>query len=254
MFKSQLKENASSNAKEPRTVEARGGTSESVTKSKEKEEHMNTDIVKTAKDDENAELVKEVQNLIVKINNVNQNRSWPEYYVDLMSDDLLKRYGRSCLEEVTGLVLKQPSAAAELSERFTNILYEFNERYFGWLHFIRKVDVRYELADYVRKAPYIDKDGTLVLPAASEPVMVERLLGDMVLIGARCDCWECFMNESNRVFLAGAPMSANPNMRELSAEEFIAKATREPMTEEEHDAQLRQQSIAARQAKGPELN
>jgi hypothetical protein len=43
-------------------------------------------------------------------------------------------------------------------------------------------------------------------------------------------------------------------MRHVSAEEFIAKSTREPMTAEEHDAQVRQESIAARQARGPELN
>ncbi len=202
---------------------------------------------------ENAELVTEVQKLIVQINNLLSHRDDPEYYVDLMSDDLVKRYGRQRLEEATGLVLGKPSTALELSERFTNFLRQFNERYFGWLNFIHKVDVRYELGDHVRRAPHIHDD-ILVLPAASEPVMVESLLEDMVLLGARCDCWECYLNESNRVFLAGAPMRVDPEMRHVSAEEFIAKSTREPMTAEEHDAQVRQESIAARQARGPELN
>lgn len=76
------------------------------------------------------------------------------------------------------------------------------------------------------------------IPASSESILVERILEEMVQKTAGRDCWDCYLRESNRVHLAGAPMTVDPSMRHLSADEFISKATREPMTEEERLDQL----------------
>jgi hypothetical protein len=52
-------------------------------------------------------LIIELQKLIVKINNLVQHIDEPEYLVDLVSDDLLKQYGRERIEEAARVVLEE---------------------------------------------------------------------------------------------------------------------------------------------------
>jgi hypothetical protein len=186
---------------------------------------------------EKLNLIIELQKLIVKINNLVQHIDEPEYLVDLVSDDLLKQYGRERIEEAARIVMKE-CVSQELSEKFTRLTRQFDERYFGAPPLSpMKVEVRYNVdrAASTNRCTIQSGADVIELPASSEAVMVERLLEEMLRLTVGRDCWECYKDASNRLYYDGAPIKVEPEMRHLSAEEFIAKATREPVRlEEEH--------------------
>jgi hypothetical protein len=198
-------------------------------------------------------LIIELQKLIVKINNLVQHIDEPEYLVDLVSDDLLKQYGRERIEEAARVVLKE-CISQELSEKFTKLMRQLDERHFGAPPLSPlKVEVRYNIdrAASTNMCTIRSGDGVIELPASSEAVMVERLLEEMLRLTVGRGCWECYVNGSNRLYFDGAPMKVEPEMRHLSAEEFIAKATREPIRQgEEHGKLLLPQNPPAERAVG----
>ena len=177
------------------------------------------------------DLVTEIQRTVVKINDLLQHKGEAEYLVDLMSDEVIKRYGRERAVEAARIVLKE-SVSQELSKKFTDLWRMFDERYFsGWLLSGLKVHVRY----VIDGGPIYDGGAgpsVVHIPASSEPTLVARMLEEMIQHTVGRDCWECYRKESNRVHCAGAPMKVEPNMRHLSAEQFVAAATREPTTKE----------------------
>ena len=185
---------------------------------------------------QNAEAVAEVQNLIRKINNLLRHGpdkyQHPEYYVDLMGDELIKSYGRECLEAAVHQVVKRSSEVmTELSTKFTALLKTFNELYFNNNPRLRGVSV--EVGYWVGWPAVWTVGGSEIrLVASSEAIMVRQLLGAMAeWVHPEAD--PCYIKE---MYLdeAGAPIWVEPAMRGLSAEQFIAAATREPMTNEEY--------------------
>jgi hypothetical protein len=209
---------------------------------------MATSQVKTeSKPEKTLDLVTEIQRTVIKINDLLQHRGEAEYVVDLMNDAAIKRYGRERAIEAARSVLKE-SVSQELSIKCTDLWRKFDERYLsGWLLSGHTVQVRY----VIDGGPIHDgwSDNSVVhIPASSEPVLVERILEEMIQRTVGRDCWECYRKESNRVYLAGAPMSVEPNMRHLPAEEFIAAATREPSTEEEYMRLIGKNPPAEREA------
>ena len=189
---------------------------------------------------EKLNLVIELQKLIVKINNFVQHIDEPAYLVDLVSDDLLKQYGRERIEEAARIVMRE-CISEELSEKFTKLMREFDEQYFGAPPLSPlKVEVRYHIdrAASTNMCTIRSGDGVIELPASSEAIMVERLLEEMLRLTVGRGCWDCYVNESNRLYFDGAPLKVEPEMRHLSAEEFIAKAMRESITPEEEYKKL----------------
>ena len=90
----------------------------------------------TSTTNQNAEAVAEVQNLIRKINNLLRHGpdqyQHPEYYTDLLGDEVINRYGKEYLEAAVRQVLKTSSEhMTELSTKFTALLKTFNEMYFS---------------------------------------------------------------------------------------------------------------------------
>jgi hypothetical protein len=211
---------------------------------------MATSQVKTeSKPEKTLDLVSEIQRTIVKINDLLVHKGEAEYVVDLMNDNVIKRYGRERAVEAARTVLKE-SVSQELSNKCTDLWRKFDERYFsGWLLSGHKVQVRYILDGGPIYNVWSD-DSVVHLPASSEPVLVQRMLEEMIQHTVGRDCRECYRKESNRVHYKGAPMSVEPNMRHLSAEEFIAAATREPTTEEEEHRKLLLQNPPAEKAAG----
>jgi hypothetical protein len=194
---------------------------------------MTTEQVKTESrattTEKTLDLVTEIQRTVVKINDLLQHKGEAEYLVDLMSDERAVEAARIVLKE---------SVSQELSKKYTDLWRMFDERYFsGWLLSSDKVQVRY----VIDGGPIYDGGSgpsVVHIPASSEPTLVERMLDEMIQRTVGRDCWECYRKESNRVHFEGAPMSVEPKMRHLSAEEFIAAATREPTTEEEYMRRL----------------
>lgn len=182
------------------------------------------------KTNQNDEAVTEVQKLIVKINNLLQHKDEAEYLVDLMPAEVIKRFGRERVVEAAQIVLKEP-VSPELSEKFSKLWQEIGEHYFD--HLVAsayEVEVKYVIDD----GP-LHYNGVVHIPASSEPIIVERMLDEMIPRSTPYsgrDCEECYRTESNRAYIAGAPMSVKPEQRHLSAEQFIAAATREPTLEE----------------------
>jgi hypothetical protein len=190
----------------------------------------------TATDIENGEVVTAVQNLFVKINNLLQHRHQPEYYVDLMSDEVVNRFGRECIEKATEQMLQGlPKPIRGLSKKFTDLVETLDKRYFGgWLFSDTRVDVVCRVAIDNRNFNFSTGNSVIQIPLSSEAIMVERLLEEMVFVISPQSGHECEFDVSNQVYLEGAPVGVDPSMRHLSAEEFIAAATREPTTVEEH--------------------
>lgn len=185
---------------------------------------------------QNTEAVAEVQNLIRKINNLLRHGpdqyQHPEYYVDLMGDDVINRYGRESLEAAVRQVVKTSSEhMTELSTKFTALLKTFNEMYFNNNPRLRGVSVE---AGYWVGWPAVWSVGgsEIRLVASSEAIMVRQLLAAMAEWVYPADD-PCYIKEMH-LDQAGAPVWVEPNMRHLSAEEFIAAATREPKTDEEY--------------------
>jgi hypothetical protein len=195
---------------------------------------MNTNIVKTDTKNENDELVIEVQRFVANINNLMQHRREPQFYVDLMNPDVVERCGRERLEKAVLRFLRGTrQASPELSEKFTKLWHEFNRLYFSGNRSMHNfsVEIINEIASDRRF-----KSGTrsvIEIPVSSEAVMVDRLLGEMVKFVADNATYEAEKNESNRLFFEGAPVLWKPDMRHFPAEEFIAYATRKPMTPEQ---------------------
>jgi hypothetical protein len=195
----------------------------------------------TNTNNENAEVMAEVQKLIVKINNLLQYRHLPEYYVDLMSDEVVNRFGRERLEKATDQMLRgKPKLMPGLSTKFTDLVGKFDKRYLGgWLFSNTRVDVVCRVASDSRYLNFSTRDSVIEIPLSSEAIIVARLLEEMVFVISPHGGDECEFDVSNQIYLEGAPMRVDPSMRHLSADEFIAAATREPTTAEEADRLIR---------------
>jgi hypothetical protein len=159
-----------------------------------------------------------------------------------MTDDVVNRFGRERLEQATEQMLRgMPKPVPGLSKKFTDLVEKFDKRYFGgWLFSDTRVDVVCHVASDNRNFNFSPGDSVIQIPLSSEAIMVERLLEEMVYVVSPEGDDECdFDGVSNQVYLEGAPVRVDPSMRHLSAEEFIAAATREPTTEEEYMRRLR---------------
>jgi hypothetical protein len=206
----------------------------------------------TITNNDDAEIVTEVQNLIVKINNLLWRHCEPEYLVDLMSDELIARYGRERLEEVAGEMMKNPIEAPELSRKFTELWRPLLDRFWnGYPPFGYKVEVRYEI-DRPDFGQRFDNKAILAVPASGEPIIVDRMLDKMSSLREGIRSANAWIDDANDRFCAGEPQ-LEPGMRRLSAEEYIAKASREPITPQQWRAQQLQLAQAA-QVGGAELN
>ncbi len=184
-----------------------------------------------------AEIVAEVKNLIVKINNLLSHRGEAAYFVDLMSDELIARYGRERLEEAAGEILGTEDP--ELSKKFTELWYPLLDRFLdGYPPFGYKVEVRYDI-DRHNFEERFDNKAIFAVPASAEPIVVDRMLRKMSELREGIRAANADVHAANKLFFAGAPDLA-PDMRHVSAEEYLAKASREPITEEEWDRRLRE--------------
>ncbi len=177
----------------------------------------------------NGGAVVEAQKLVVKINNLLRNGAdpdyHPEYFLDLMGEEVVQRFGREQLEEAVRQVTKADDPLAELSAKFTTLARKFNELYFDDDPRLRelRVEVRYWLG-----WPPIETTGggEIAIVASCEPVMVRQLLTAMAFhIDQEFD--PCHFNE---LYLnaAGAPIWVEPSQRHLPTEEFVTAATHEP--------------------------
>jgi hypothetical protein len=173
--------------------------------------------------------VAEAQRLIRNINNLLRagscgKNSHPEYYVDLMDDDVVQQLGRERLEQAVREVVQEPEPVVELSSKYTELLKKFNHLYFDDDPRLRNVcvEVRYWLGWPPTETT---GGGEIRLVASSEAVMVRQLLKAMQFYIDQYD-----PIDMNQLYLreVGAPISVRPEFRHLSAEEFIAQATREP--------------------------
>lgn len=186
-----------------------------------------------------AEMLAIVQNLIVKINNLVQHVEEPEYLVDLMPAELIQKYGREQLENTAGMLIGEGTSEG-LSKKFSTLLQRFAEQYFG-----ERVELFAPLT--VRARYRIDRRAAtnfcwrennkmiLELPVSSESVMVERLVEEMLhrsiegIDRGTYTGFDPYMDESNRLYEKAAPMCVYPETRWLSAEEFIATYKVRPM-------------------------
>jgi uncharacterized protein (DUF2164 family) len=129
--------------------------------------------------EETLDLVTEIQRTVVKINDLLVHKGEAEYVVDLMSDEVIKRYGRDRAIEAARTVLKE-SVSQELSKKCTDLWRTLDDRYFsGWLLSGHKVQVRY----VIDGGPIynVSSDQSVVhIPASSEPVLVARMLEEMI--------------------------------------------------------------------------
>jgi hypothetical protein len=209
-------------------VNGSGNDSNSNMEFKQSMEIVKTDNM-AKKSTDNADAVAEVQNLVVRINNLFRNGAdinyHPEYYVDLLGHEAVQRYGRGRLEQAARQVTQADEPLAELSTKFTALLKKFNELYFDDDPRLR--DVRVEVRYWVGWPPIITTGGgEISLVASCEAVLVRQLLAAMAFyIDQEPD--PCNLNEMY-LYDAGAPIFFEPKMRHLSAKEFIAAATREP--------------------------
>jgi hypothetical protein len=219
-------------------VNGSGKDSNSNLELKESMEIVKTDNM-TNKSSDIADAVAEVKNLISKINNLLRHGpdlyQDPEYYIDLMDDEVIKRHGRECLEAAVRQVVKKSSEClAELSTKFT-ASETFDELYFNYNPRLRGVSV--EVGYWVGWPTVWCVGGSEIrLVASSEAIMVRQLLAAMAeWVHPEAD--PCYIKE---MYLeqAGAPIWVEPAMRDLSAEQFIAAATHEPMTDEEYMKKL----------------
>lgn len=185
------------------------------------------------------ELVTEIRKRFTKVNDYIQHPT-ADYFVDLMDQDLIQVYGRERIKEVVHDAFANHCDARPnsygvpyLSFKLTACFGEFNKKYFDGklpykVHVLNQMDSHFRTAEIWREACVIQ------ILAASEAIMVMRLLAEMARI-ASCDdgygeAWEVEMARLDR---AGAPvvMYANTlppevNARELIAEDFIKLATR----------------------------
>jgi hypothetical protein len=201
-----------------------------------------------------SEVVEAIRSTLIRINDFLGDYN-PVNFVDILAafgenDDLMQKYAREHLEDVAGRLYRigERPVLADLSEKFTKLAADFNRRYFQWwLLEGLKVEVVYDVvwpSDEHRR-----KDGVISLSVSSEPTMVARIIDAMIVRKVGVGCWDCFLRESNRIYLEGAPMNVSAEMRHLSAEEFIAKETREPITEEEHSAKMAPQGCGEARAR-----
>lgn len=71
-----------------------------------------------------ADLISDIQKLIVKINDLLQHPDEAEYLVDLLPEEVIKRYGRERAVEAARVILKN-SVSKELSDKCTEIWRDF---------------------------------------------------------------------------------------------------------------------------------
>ena len=177
------------------------------------------------------DLITEIQRVIVKVNDLLKHKDEAEYLLDLIPSEVIKCFGRERVVEAARIVLKE-SVSQDLSEKFSALWKEFGQRYFdSFLMSFYRVEIRY----MIEGGPIYDRSysglSLVELPASSEPILVERMLEEMMRRNVPYsdgECFECYRWESNRLCTAGAPMSVKPDQRQLSAEEFVSKTTREP--------------------------
>jgi vacuolar-type H+-ATPase subunit E/Vma4 len=181
------------------------------------------------------ELVKAIQDLITKVNDLVQHIDEPEYLVDLMPEHLVQQFGQERITETARAVLKK-GVSKGLSKKFSALLHKLAERHFGSIGAEMfspfKVSVRYRI-DRTASTNMCRADGyetVLEIPASSESVMVERLVEELLFQTVGPSCFDVYLNESNRLYSENAPMTVHPETRNLSAEEFIATYKQKPRT------------------------
>lgn len=76
------------------------------------------------------EVLAQVRTFIAKMNNFLSHRNAPEYFVDLIGDEIVNRFGRNALEEASRQVFQQAEELPELSNKFTALLQMFNPTVF----------------------------------------------------------------------------------------------------------------------------
>ena len=171
---------------------------------------------------ENAQLTGEVRKLIDRINNLihsgGERFYYPDYCVDLMSDHLVQRFGRECLEEAVRQVIEASDATVELSTKYTALCQTFNERYFG--NDPRLKNVRVEIRYSIGLPPIETTPGEIFLFAGCEAVMVRQLIERMASYVGQIDPGVI----DKYLDAIGAPVWVQAQDRHLSAEEFIAEA------------------------------
>jgi hypothetical protein len=181
---------------------------------------------------QNGEIATEVKNLIIKINNLLSHPREAEYLVDLMGDDIIARHSREQLEEVAGEMLKHPIEDPELSKKFTDLWYPLLVRFWNrYPDFPFRIEVRYEI-DRPNFGERSDHKFVLAVPASSEPIIVDRLLDEMSELREGIRASNADVQEANERWIAGEP-ELKPWMRHFSAEQYLAKASRERISEEE---------------------
>jgi hypothetical protein len=178
----------------------------------------------------NTELVKELHNLVIKVNDFIQGPS-SDVLIPLVSEDLKREYGVKRIEETARVVLHDNGWFPALSRKFTELFKVFNERYFEGKLPPYTVRVDYSVNHYETAAIWRERKVIKIL-IASEPRMVYRLLGEMCRLatGDRYD--EAWNDEFNRVCVEeGAPDCVRQSNIGMSAEEFIGAASRPTLQE-----------------------
>lgn len=182
----------------------------------------------------NGELVKELHKLLVRINDYIQHPD-PNHFSDLVSEDLVRRYGRKQVEETARVVVYGNGCYLPvLSQRFTELFRIFNERYFNGELRPCKVYVR-QSVNHFETGSISREHQCLEILVASEATMVMRLLAEMARMATSGDYGDRWDAEMARLERAGAPTSLYKNtidyghVHEITAEEFIQAASRPPI-------------------------
>jgi hypothetical protein len=182
----------------------------------------------------NGELVKELHKLLVRINDYVQHPD-PNHFADLVSEDLMRHYGRKQVEETARVVVYGNGCYLPvLSQRFTELFRVFNERYFSGELPPCKVRVR-QWVNHFETGSISQEEQCLEILVASEGTMVKRLLAEMARMASSGDYGDRWEAEMTRLGRAGAPIHLYNNtidyghVHEITAGEFIQAASRPPI-------------------------
>jgi hypothetical protein len=193
---------------------------------------------------DNIEVVNELHNIIIGLNNYCATPD-ETHFVELVPDEIKERYGVDRIKEVAGVMFeKYETGVTEptrvLSKRLTELFQVFNERYFRGNLPAYTIEVGYVTLNY--GSVIASNTRVLFMLATSEPQMIARMLRDMARISGdnKCthglntpetneidfkECDECWGDELNRIYKAGAPLAVPEELRLSSADAFIAEAT-----------------------------
>jgi len=196
----------------------------------------------------NEEVVNELNSIIIALNNYCATLD-EAHFVQFVPDEVTKRYGVDRIKEVAKVMFERYETGVSgpirvLSKRLTELFQLFNEIYFDRNLPAYTIEVGYVTVNY--GSVIARSQRVLFMLATSEAQMVARLLRDMARISGdnKCthglntpetneadwkECDTCWDNELNRLYKAGAPLAVPEEMRLLSAEDFIAEATDQPI-------------------------